>query len=356
MSWAGLEGHDAVARQFQRRLERGRLASTYLFLGPPGIGKRSFALRLAQTLLCSDPAAAQRLEPCDTCESCTLVRAGTHPDLAQIARPRDKSTIPLELLIGSPQRRGQEGLCRHLAHRPFISGRKIAIIDDADDLNVEGANALLKTLEEPPPGSVLILVGTQLDAQLPTIRSRCQTVRFQPLSTDVLAQLLLAEEVVAELPEALRLASQSGGSLERARLLAVPELWEFRRVLLGKLTARPLASVVLARELVAFVDAAGKEASLRRTRARQVLGFSLEFFRELTRGFCGLPAPADAELAEAIARAPRVGQFDLAASLACTERTLEALEQLDRNAHITTLLEAWLDDLASRRAPAIVAV
>ena len=131
------------------------------------------------------------MDPCEYCPSCLQVAARTHPDLEIVSKPEDKSFLPLELFIGDKEHRMKEGLCHRIAMKPFQGGRKIAIIDDADFLNAEGANCLLKTLEEPPPQSVLILIGTSPAKQLPTIRSRCQLIRFRPLRTDQVEELLL---------------------------------------------------------------------------------------------------------------------------------------------------------------------
>ena len=100
--------------------------------------------------------------------------------------------------------------------KPFLGGRRIAIIDDADFFNAEGANCLLKTLEEPPPQSVLILIGTSPARQLPTIRSRCQVIRFLPLPEETVARLLVAKALVTDVAEAARLARFSEGSLQQA--------------------------------------------------------------------------------------------------------------------------------------------
>ena len=270
MSWQGIQGHDDVVERFRRSLARGRLATTFLFVGPPGVGKHAFALKLAQSLLCP-VAPPELLGPCGHCPSCTQVAAGTHPDLLHVAKPADKSEIPLALLIGTKERRMEEGLCHDVSLKPFMGGRRVAIIDDADFLNEEGANALLKTLEEPPPHSVMILIGTSIDRQLPTIRSRSQIIRFRPLGDDVLADLLLAQGLAGDAQEAKRLAAYAGGSLARARELADPELWDFRRQLLERLSQPRLESVQLARLAVAFIDEAGKEAPPRRARARQAV-------------------------------------------------------------------------------------
>src|SRR6185437_3301455 len=104
MSWQGLEGHDDVVDRFRAMLSRGRLAHTFLFVGPAGVGKRSFALRLAAALLCPN-RPVEALDPCGICASCLQVAAGTHPDLLQVRKPADKSFIPLELFIGPKEKR-----------------------------------------------------------------------------------------------------------------------------------------------------------------------------------------------------------------------------------------------------------
>lgn len=343
MAWGTIEGHDQVVEQFRRCLERSRLASTFLFVGPAGIGKRAFAMQLAQALLC--PARADvLLDPCGTCESCVQVAAGTHPDVEVVEKPADKSFIPVALFIGEDGRR--DGLCHKIALKPFMGGRKIAIIDDADYLNEEGANSLLKTLEEPPPKSVLILIGTSPDKQLPTIRSRSQIIRFQPLAEDIVARLLVAQGLVAKFDEAARLGAHSEGSLARALELADAQLWTFRQQLLSTLTQSDFDSVGLAKTLVAFVDEAGKEASARRVRARQVVTIAVEYYRQLLRGLSGAKLTCDEPLTDAIERGLRGSSGDEFAVGRRLDRTLEALGHIDRNAHQATLLECWLDDLA----------
>jgi DNA polymerase-3 subunit delta' len=369
MTWHGIRGHDALVEQFRRALARRRLASSFLFCGPAGIGKRSFALKLAQAMLCQT-RPEESLDPCETCPACRLVAAGTHPDLELIEKPPDRAVIPVELFIGDLEHRGREGLCHRIALKPSMGGRKIAVIDNADDMNAEGANCLLKTLEEPPPRSVLILVGTSPGRQLPTIRSRCQLVRFQPLAAEVLAELLLEREVVTEAGEARRLARYAEGSLAQAVALADPRVWTFRRELFERLAAPPLASVALAKTVAEFVDAAGKEAPPRRARLRQVVAFAAEFYRHLLRRqmhekgdsphlperpatklrsvpgcteMGTVPFFPDDELGRLLLAAADRPCHDATAALG---RCLEAAGQIDRNANQATLIEAWLDDLA----------
>jgi DNA polymerase-3 subunit delta' len=278
------------------------------------------------------------LVACRSCHSCIQALAGTHPDIDLVEKPVDRATIPLELLIGSPDQRLREGLCWRLLLRPAIAHRKIAILLDADHLSEEAANCLLKTLEEPPPGAVIILVGTSLQRQLPTIRSRCQTVRFGLLSAatieHVLTRELQAEGNTSSPAELAAAAAAADGSLQRARLLLSEEVTAFRRTLIGLLERQPLPGVELSRETLAVVEAAGKEAPLRRARLRVILEMTLDFYRT------GLRQAASC-------RDARLAEFET-----CLTDTLEAIASIDRNANLGILIDAWsarLERAAARR-------
>jgi DNA polymerase-3 subunit delta' len=350
MAWHGIEGHDNVVEKLRRAVARNRLASSFLFCGPAGVGKRTFALRFAQALLCQGRPAAE-LDPCNTCSSCAMALAGTHPDIEVVAKPEDKASLPLALFLGEDEHRGREGLCHWISLKPFMGGRRIAIIDDADFLSPvghdEAANCLLKTLEEPPPQSLLVLIGTSPARQLPTIRSRCQLVRFRPLPEETVARLLVSKALVTDKAEAARLARFSEGSLQRAYELADADLWSCRRTLLEKLSAETLDSAGLAKTISAFIDEAGKEAPARRARFRQVVSFAGDFYRRLLHVRSDLPLPSDPELRAPLEAASQRFRGDALVAAACLERCLEALGQIDRNANQATLIEAWLDDLAT---------
>ncbi|HWB13627.1 MAG TPA: DNA polymerase III subunit [Pirellulales bacterium] len=355
MTWQGIQGHDRVVEQFRRSLGRGRLASTYLFVGRKGIGKHLFARKLAQSLLCQTNPP-EELDPCGHCAGCVQVVAGTHPDLIEIGKPPDKSEIPVQLLIGSGERRMHEGLCHDISLKPFMGGRRVAIIDDADHLNEEGANCLLKTLEEPPPRSVIILVGTSADRQLPTIRSRSQIIRFSPLPDEVVASLLVAEGSASNEEEARRLAAYSEGSIDRARELTDPDLWKFRRELLARLSEPRFDAVRVAKGVLSIVDEAGKEAPLRRARARQIVNFAADFYRQLMLRLAGGTQTADQELTTLVESAAQLWDAETGpagdeVAAACVERCLDALAHIDRNANQSIWIECWLDDLARLTAP-----
>ena len=227
MIWDSIRGHGERVEWFRRTLRRGRLSHAYVFAGPDGVGKRLFARTLAQCLFCQRHSNEELLA-CGECSACKQVMAGSHPDLHEVSRKAGKSEFTIDLFLGPSENRGREGLCYDLSRLPMAGDRKIAIIDDVSAMNVEAANAFLKTLEEPPPKALIVLIADNLDALLPTIRSRCQTVRFDPLSSRDIAELLVQQELVAEPAEAVALAELSGGSLKVATQLLDSALRELR--------------------------------------------------------------------------------------------------------------------------------
>lgn len=353
--WQGIRGHDEVVEQFRRALERGRLASTFLFVGPAGVGKRLFALKLAQAMLC-ERRREEQLDPCGQCPSCLQVAAGSHPDIDIASRPADKAYIPLELLIGDKEHRMRAGICYNVSLKPYSGRRKFAILDDADYLNKEGANCLLKTLEEPPPRSVLILIGTSEQRQLPTIRSRCQIIRFKPLSDDDVVALLMEQGHCENEEVARRAAQLSGGSLERAVLWIDPQAAEFRAALLEQLSQREFDLLATAKQINQFYEDAGKDTAAKRNRMKDVISIAERFYRELLRTIATGVGSDDTQ-SQYIARTLRWWPGGDEAAAACIESCIEALGQVEANVNLATLSEHWLDQLgtiARTGKPAVV--
>ena len=246
--------------------------------------------------------------------------AGTHPDLLLIEKPPDKNVLPIELFVGRREHRMQEGLCHDLGLKPFSASRRISVIDDAQLLNEESANCLLKTLEEPPPGAVIVLISTAEDQMLSTIRSRCQTIRFRPLTSAQIAAILVRDGSVSGAGEAQQIAAQSEGSMRVAQALAAPEMQQFHGALLAQLTEPAPDSQALVDLAVAFIEAGGRDAPLRRERARHVVGTALEFYRQVVRTRSGL-APLDgSELHPAVERSCREWRADDEAVVRCAQR------------------------------------
>lgn len=316
--------------RFQRALQANRLPSTFLFVGESGVGKRAFATRLAAALLCSRNGD-QSVEPCGSCPECQQVEAGTHPDMEVVEKQADKKFIPIEIFVGDRDHRGREGLCHWLALKPAQGTRKVAIVDDADFLNVEGANSLLKTLEEPPPGSVLILIATSLATQLPTIRSRCQIVRFRPLSVTQVTDALVAEGICSDREAAERIAARSEGSVTKAIRQQDDAAQEIIEPLLAALGDDPLDSVAWAAKVTKHVNAAGEDATARRAALRPLLDAAATCFRQQMLAACE-ESPGDQT--RGVLAANRL------------EVCLDAELRLQSNANVQALIECWLEDLA----------
>ncbi len=160
---------------WERLAAHERLAHALLLVGPAGVGKRVFAAALARRLVCEEGRA------CGVCRSCRLALSDNHPDILPLVRAEGASEITVD---------SARGLQDFVALRPHIAARRVALILDADHLNRSAANAILKTLEEPPPGSYLVLVSDAPARLLPTVRSRCQRLALgRPNEAQALAYL-----------------------------------------------------------------------------------------------------------------------------------------------------------------------
>ncbi len=219
-------------RILRNALASGNLPHAYLFHGAEGRGRFTTALALAKALLCEEAAG----DFCGRCSSCLRVDKGSHPDLL-VVRPESRKGADHweeDPENGSIHIERIRSLQRWIAPRAFEGGWKICILDGAEKMNREASNALLKTLEEPPPRSLLVLVATSRNRLLPTIVSRCRAVHFAPIPAEELAELLQARAGLS--PErALLVASLAEGSLGKALAMDTEWLDLERKEWLGKL-------------------------------------------------------------------------------------------------------------------------
>ena len=202
-----------------RATAHGTLPPSLIFAGPEGVGKRLTATALAQALNCLRPVdymvvdtevggnapMAAGKDACGECAACTRIARGVHADILVI-EPGDSGSIKLDQV--------REAIDRS-AYRPFEGRRRVVIVDEADALISEAQNALLKTLEEPPPGSVFVLITNRPDVLLPTVRSRCQRLRFGPLTPAEVADVLIRDHEV-DAADAHAAAAAADGSVGRA--------------------------------------------------------------------------------------------------------------------------------------------
>lgn len=189
MSFQEIIGHAGPKERLRAALRRGHIAHAYLFTGAEAIGKRLMAVKFAQAVNCDATDTSPAIDPCGTCVSCRQIEAKTHPDFLLIEPDREQANPQIKI----DQVREFE---HHMIYRPLIGRWKVCLIDEADRLTLGAANALLKTLEEPPSYSLFILVTSKPAALPATVRSRCLSLHFTPPSRmKVEAALLLKREI-----------------------------------------------------------------------------------------------------------------------------------------------------------------
>lgn len=215
MPFNAVWGQPQAVEFLKRAAAQSRVAHAYLFSGPEGVGKRTTALAFAQALNCQAPREG---EACGACASCRKIAAASHPDV-MLLEPEGQA-FKIEQV--------REVLQRNLRWKPLEGRTRVFVLDRADALTAEAANSLLKVLEEPPDAVVIVLITSQAFALLPTIRSRCQEIRFRPLAAGLLTQWLFEAHGVPQ-ETAAALARLSDGRPAEALRLSDPEVQEVRR-------------------------------------------------------------------------------------------------------------------------------
>ena len=308
-----------------------RLGHAYLFTGPDGVGKTLLAQEAAQALLCRGDGA----RPCGACQDCRLFAHDSHPDFLLLEPEGDSRVIKIDKI---------RDLIHTLSLMPVQGDRRVAILRDADALNEEAANALLKTLEEPPASALLILTSSRPRALLPTLRSRCQEIRFEPLSAEHLRAILddrpgLDEEDVAA---AVRLA---GGSADRALQLIESGCLEIRRKTLARILALPTEDVFeIADDVLDWAKAASKQYEPQRERLRAFFYMLESTYRDIM-----VRAVGDGKEAMPEAGVPLPdGAQRLAPQrlLGIHEALCDARRQIDANATIDFVLQDLFERIA----------
>lgn len=215
-SWP-VDGHDWAVDHLRKSMAHGRVRHAYLIVGPEGVGKETLARSFAMALNCKHPDPA--LHPCGECSSCHRIQSGNHPDILYSQNDPNTGALKVEEI---------RSMTGRIALKPFEGPYRVAIFRDFDHAQPRAQDALLKTLEEPPPHAILILLAPSTDVVLSTITSRSQVIHLRPVAARTVYEVLL-EKHGAEEPMASALAHISGGRIGWAlNALQNPDVLEQR--------------------------------------------------------------------------------------------------------------------------------
>lgn len=311
MPFSEIAGHKGTIAILKRILGSARIAHAYLFSGPEGIGKRKVALAFIQQLFCASGNG------CGNCPSCRKVASGNHPDIHHL--------LPDGQFIKIDQVRD---LQKELSYRPYEAPRKACIVDGAEKLNPASANALLKTLEEPPGNAIMILLTTAVDNVLPTIRSRCQILAFAGVPTAEIEMLLLAGGVTPEIAHTA--ATLADGSVARAMDFCNNDLGSERQQIIER-------ACRVSRQDMASVFGFGELFDKDREKALQSLDTLIGFWRDMLALQSGAPDIINCTLSDLLAgEADRRSRTTLLDDI---ETLLKMRQAIQRNANVRLAMD-----------------
>ncbi|MCX7622957.1 MAG: DNA polymerase III subunit delta' [Thermomicrobium sp.] len=319
-------GHEPIVAELARSLRTGHVHHAYLFAGPAGIGRTTLAYAFAAALLCEAPVEAR---PCGQCRACQRVARRVHPDVTRVSLEQEREDAKLVSIDRIRELRA------NLSLRPLEGAWRVAIVDDAERLSRDAADALLKTLEEPPPYAVLVLIAEDANAVPETIRSRCRTYQLRPLPPAVVEAALVARGASPD--RAARLAKLARGRIAEALRLAedADALDRYERQVAEVVAAmsEPLAAIGFARR------ATDRYRRGQRVAVQQLLRLAAELWRDAV----WLAADPAASIVHEEARGALLElarRRGLAGTVAGLAATLQCLADLEANVQARLALDA----------------
>ncbi len=267
MLFTNILAQDHVVNHFKETIKSDHLSHAYIFTGQDGVGKTLFAKEFAKTLFCK----INKIDSCNSCPNCTRVENDNHPDVYWLEIEEKAKYIKIENI-------------RKLQHSarlsPVESDYKIFIIKEAERMNEDASNCLLKTLEEPTPSTIFFLIANSLSPIKDTIKSRCQIIRFHTIPTHVIKDQL-SKKINADNRMIEWISRFSNGSLGEAFVLSENNYYEINSDIIKRLTRPRLDNLLLAEEIIASYLSANVSLEEKRHTLKRILNCILQFYRDL---------------------------------------------------------------------------
>jgi DNA polymerase-3 subunit delta' len=320
-----LVGHEWAVDMLKKHIVNGTTRHAYLFAGPPGIGRRTLALRFAQALNCQTPVGEG--VPCGECRDCKQIAAMQHPDLAVVQADSEGGTLKVDQIREAR---------RVLVLKPYVAKYRVALFLRFQEANDNAANALLKTLEEAPSYAVLILTADNPEQLLPTIVSRCEVLKLRPLRVEEVQKEL--ETRGLETGRANLITHISGGRFGYAlRMLENDSLLEWREARLNDLQNLISASRV---EKFAYADKLSRD----RESMRQAILIWLSYWRDVMLRSAQAATPL-INVDRNVEIEDLAGRVNLSMARTVVRGLEDVLEKMERNVNARLLAEVLLLDL-----------